>query len=96
MKISNMDYNANENILAMDVYNKLNERLKKRSIGKLIGTMHHIDTKTLPTGNLRVQGWIELDEFLKIMQGDSINMLLRINGDKVEIWCLVVDSCFLV
>ena len=92
---ANMDYNANENILAMDVYNKLDERRKNSSIGKLIGTMHHIDTKMLPTDNLRVQGWIELDEFLKIMQGDPINMLLRINGDKVEIWCLVIDNCYL-
>ena len=95
MNTTNMDYDANENIPAMDVYNKLIERRKNSSLGKLVGTMHHIDTKFLPTGNLRVQGWIELEEFLKIMQGDPINMLLRINDNKVEIWCLVIDSVYL-
>lgn len=92
--VTNMDYSAKENVPALDVYEKLDERRKQSSLGKLVGTMYHIDTKMLPTGNLRVQGWIELDEFLNIMQGEPINMLLRINGNKVEIWCLVIDSCY--
>lgn len=95
MTQTNMNYDAPENMLAMDVYNKLNERFKKRSIGQLVGTMHHIDTKILNNGDFRVQGWIELEEFLKIMQGNPIDMLFRINGNKVEIWCLIIDKFYL-
>lgn len=90
-----MNYNAPENILALDVYEQLIPYYQKRSIGKLVATMYHIDTHPLEDGSLRVQGYIETSEFIKIMQGDSINMCFRINGDKTEIWCCIIDPFFL-
>lgn len=94
-KIVPMNYNAPENILASEVYNKLIPYYQKRSIGKLVATMHHIDTRPLEDGSLRVQGYIETSEFIKIMQGDSIEMCFRINGDITEIWCCKINAFFL-
>lgn len=90
-----MNYYATENVSASEVYNKLIPYYQKRSMGQLVANMHHIDTHPLEDGSLRVQGYIETSKFLEIMQGDSIEMCFRINGDKTEIWCCKIDAFFL-
>lgn len=93
---SNIDYEAAENLPAIDVYEKLNHYFRQQAIGKLMATMHHTDTKLLINGDLRAQGWIELDEFLKIMQFGEITMTFSINKDRVNLWCVIVDKDSLI
>lgn len=94
-KIIPMDYYAAENISASEVYNKLLPFYQKRSIGQLVANMHHIDTRLLKDGSLRVQGYIDTSKFLEVMQGDAVEMYFRLNGDKTEIWCCIVyPFCF--
>lgn len=95
MEIPPMDYNAPENISALDVYEQLDSYCQKQSLGKLVATMHHIDTHPLEDGSLRVQGYIETSEFIKIMQGEALDMCFRINGDITEIWCCKIESFLL-
>ena len=94
-EIPPMNYNAPENISALDVYEQLISYYQKKSIGKLVATMHHIDTHPLEDGSIRVQGYIETSEFIKIMQGEAIDMCFRINGDITEIWCCKIESFLL-
>ena len=94
-KIVPMNYNAPENIGAEEVFNQLIPYYQKHSIGKLVKNMYHIDTHPSEDNGLRVQGYIKTSKFVEIMQGESINMCFRINGDKTEIWCCQIDPYFL-
>lgn len=91
-----MDYNY-ENCSGESVFNKLTERAQKR-FGEFIKNIHHVDTRKSTTNNsLRVQGWIDLQKFIAIMQKMTkpVEMSFQIKEDKVDIFIWVIDELYL-
>lgn len=91
-----MDYNY-ENCSGESVFNKLTEKAQKR-FGELVKNIHHIDTrKSTQNNSIRIQGWIDLQKFIAIMQKMTIpvEMSFQIQEDKVEIFIWVIDEMYL-